>query len=196
MYRQAAKTVEAVTDTPYIIVYRFSRHLSTKKASDGAHGGLVLYSIFSHMYSVQALENKGVRQMQKNNFPCVEINPSVRPSFAETLENIKEQIEYDCFPTEMQEQVQEVAAIVADVFRMQPQDRIPIDKALRTVSDVQEIYSRLQYEHILNVIERFNKISYQVKSPMMYLRSMLYKEVFEYTSAEANLFRYAQGDSV
>lgn len=39
--------------------------------------------------------------MQKNNFPCVEINPSVRPSFAETLENIKEQIEYDCFPTGM-----------------------------------------------------------------------------------------------
>lgn len=134
--------------------------------------------------------------MQKNNFPCVEIKPSVRPSFAETLENIKEQIEYDCFPTGMQEQVQDVAAIVADVFRMQPQDRIPIDKALRTVSDVQEIYSRLQYEHIWNVIEKFNNIPYRVKSPMMYLRSMLYKEVFEHESAEANLFRYTQGDSV
>ncbi len=134
--------------------------------------------------------------MQKNNFPCVEINPSVRPSFAETLENVKEQIDYACFPTELQEQAQEIAAIVADVFHMRPDDRIPIDKALRTVSDVQEIYSRLQYEHILNVIERFNKISYRVKSPMMYLRSMLYKEVFEHTSADANLFSCTQGDSI
>lgn len=138
--------------------------------------------------------------MQKNNFSCVEENQSVRPSvrqsFAETLKNVKVQIEYDCFPTEMREQVHEVAAIMADVFRMRPEDRIKIDKSMRFVSDVQEVYSELQYEHILNVIEKFNKISYQVKSPMPYLRSMLYKEMFEYTSAEYNLIGSTTGDSV
>lgn len=134
--------------------------------------------------------------MQKNNFSCVEINPSVRPSFAETLDAVKVQIDYDCFPTEMREQVQEVAAIVADIFRMRPEDRIPIEKNLRFVSDVQEVYSELQYEHILNVIEKFNKIQYRVKSPMSYLRSMLYKEVFEYTSAESNLIGSTTGDGI
>lgn len=134
--------------------------------------------------------------MQKNNFPCVEKNPSVSPSFAETLKQVKVQIEYDCFPTEMREQVQEVAAIVADVFRMRPEDRIKIDKSMRFVSDVQDVYSELQYEHILNIIEKFNKIPYRVKSPMPYLRSMLYKEVFEYTSAESNLIGSTMGDGV
>lgn len=138
--------------------------------------------------------------MQKNNFSCVEENPSVCPSvrqsFAETLENVKEQIDYDCFSFGMQQMANEIAMIIADVFRMRPEDRIKIDKSMRFVSDVQDVYSELQYEHILNIIEKFNKISYRVKSPMPYLRSMLYKEVFEYTSAESNLIGSTMGDGI
>lgn len=138
--------------------------------------------------------------MQKNNFPCVEKNPSVCPSvrqsFAETLENVKEQIDYDCFSFGRQQMANEIAMIMADVFRMRPEDRIKIDKSMRFVSDVQDVYSELQYEHILNVIEKFNKITYKVKSPMSYLRSMLYKEVFEYTSAESNLIGSTMGDGI
>lgn len=138
--------------------------------------------------------------MQKNNFPCVEktpsVCPSVRQSFAETLENVKEKIDYDCFSFGMQQIANEIAMIMADVFRMRPEDRIKIDKSMRFVSDVQDVYSELQYEHILNIIEKFNKIPYRVKSPMPYLRSMLYKEMFEYTSAEYNLIGSTSGDSV
>lgn len=134
--------------------------------------------------------------MQKNNFSCVEINPSVRPSFAETLDAVKVQIDYDCFPSGMLPMAYELAMIMADVFRMRPEDRIRIEDNLRSVSDVQAVYAELEHEHIVSVIERFNKIPYRVKRPRTYLRSMLYTEVFEHESASANLYSSTSGDSI
>ncbi len=134
--------------------------------------------------------------MQKNNFPCVEINPSVSPSFAETLDAVKVQIDYDCFPFGLLPMANEIAMIMADVFRMRPEDRIPIDDTLRSVSDVQAVYAELEHEHIVSVIENFNKIPYRIKRPRRYLRSMLYGEVFEHESAGENLYSSTSGDSV
>lgn len=134
--------------------------------------------------------------MQKNNFPCVETIPSLSPSFAETLEKVKGQIDYDCFPLELLPMAYEIAMIMADVFRMRPEDRIQIKDTMRTVSDVQSVYAELTNEHIVSVIERFNEIPYRVKSPRRYLRSMLYGELFEHESAGANLFNSTMGDGI
>lgn len=134
--------------------------------------------------------------MQKNNFPCVEKNPSVRPSYAETLEQIKVQIDYDCFPFGLLPMANEIAMIMADVFRMRPEDRISIDNNLRSVDDVQSVYLNLEHEHIVSVIEKFDEIPYRVKRPRLYLRSMLYTEVFEHESAGVNLFNSTTGDGI
>ena len=134
--------------------------------------------------------------MQKNNFPCVENIPSVSPSFAETLDKVKVQIDYDCFPSGLLPMANELAMIMTDVFRMRPTDRITIDRNLRDVSDVQAAYSTLRHEHIVGVIEKFNEIQYRIKCPRLYLRSMLYAEAFEHESAGANLFSSTSGGGV
>lgn len=135
--------------------------------------------------------------MQKNNnFLYAEITPSVRPSYDETLEQVKLQIEYDCFPFGLLPMATEIAMIIADVFRMCPTDRIKIDDNMRSVTDVQSVYLNLEHDHIVSVIEKFNEIPYRVKRPRLYLRSMLYAEVFEHESAGANLFNSTMGDSV
>ena len=134
--------------------------------------------------------------MQKNNFPCVEKTPPVRPSYEETLEQVKVQIDYDCFPFGLIPIANEIAMIIADVFRMRPTDRIKIDDNLRSVTDVQSVYLNLEHEHIVSVIEKFNEIPYRVKRPRLYLRSMLYAEVFEHESAGVNLFNSTTGDGV
>lgn len=134
--------------------------------------------------------------MQKNNFPCVEKTPSVRPSYAETLEQVKVQIDYDCFPFGLLPMANEIAMIIADVFRMRPTDRIKVDDNLRSVTDVQSVYLNLEHEHIVSVIEKFDEIPYRVKRPRLYLRSMLYAEVFEHESAGVNLFNSTTGDGV
>lgn len=134
--------------------------------------------------------------MQKNIFSVCEINPSVRPSFAETLEKVKVQIDYECFPTESLALAFEIAQIIADVYRMHPEDRIKIENAMRTVSDVRAVYAQLEYEHVDSVIQKFREIPYRVKSPSRYLRSMLYKEVLEYNLAEENLLRTIGGDGI
>ncbi len=135
--------------------------------------------------------------MQKNNnFIYEKITPSVCPSFAETLEQVKVQIDYDCFPSEMLPMALELAMIITDVFRMRPVDRIEIEDSLRSVSDVQSVYLNLEHEHIVSVIEKFNEITYRVKRPRKYMRSMLYTEAFEHESAGENLYRSTSGDGV
>lgn len=135
--------------------------------------------------------------MQKNNnFLYAEATPPLSPSFAETLEKVKGQIDYDCFPSELLPMANEIAMIIADVFRMRPTDRIKIDDNMRSVTDVQSVYLNLEHEHIVSVIENFNEIPYRVKRPRRYLRSMLYTEMFEHESTGENLYSSTSGDSV
>lgn len=126
--------------------------------------------------------------MQKQKNICVRDIPSVCPSFDTALEYVKEQIDYDCFPFEMLLQVNELAAIMAEIYRMRPEDKIPINGALRTISDVQSVYAKLGHEHIESVINTFSQIPYRVKNPKLYLRSMLYDELFKLEHAAVNRY--------
>lgn len=121
---------------------------------------------------------------------------SVRPSFDEVLEQVKEQIAIDCVPFEQILQAEELAAIIAEVLRLRPEDKLRVDGVLHTAADVQAVYAKLENEHILHIIETYNEIPYPIKSPKMYLRTALYNAVFELNNAGANIFAATGGGEI
>ena len=133
--------------------------------------------------------------MEKTNALCCE-NPSVRPSFDEVLEQVKEQIAIDCVPFEQILQAEELAAIIAEVFRLRPEDELRVDGVMHSAADVQAVYAKLENEHIMHVIETYNEIPYPIKSPKMYLRTALYNAVFELNNAGANIFAATGGGEI
>lgn len=123
-------------------------------------------------------------------------SPSVRPSFDETLEDVKEQIDITCFPFELLMQAQEIAEIITEVMRLRPEDKLRVDGTLREAWDVQAVYAKLENEHVMHVLENYNEIPYKVNNPKKYLRTALYNAVFELHNADANLFSATGGDRV
>ena len=110
--------------------------------------------------------------MEKTNALCCE-NPSVRPSFDEVLEQVKEQIAIDCVPFEQILQAEELAAIIAEVLRLRPEDKLRVDGVLHTAADVQAVYAKLENEHIMHVIETYNEIPYPIRSPKIDRKSVV-----------------------
>ena len=133
--------------------------------------------------------------MEKTNAICCE-NPSVRPSFDEVLEQVKEQIAIDCVPFEQILQAEELAAIIAEVLRLRPEDKLRVDGVMHSAADVQAVYAKLENEHIMHVIETYNEIPYPIRSPKMYLRTALYNAVFELNNAGANLYAATGGGEI
>ena len=133
--------------------------------------------------------------MEKTNALCCE-NPSVRPSFDDVLEKVKEQIAIDCVPLATLLQAEELAAIIAEVLRLRPEDKLRVDGVMHPAADVQAVYAKLENEHALHVIETYNEIPYPIKSPKMYLRTALYNAVFELNNAGANLYAATGGGEI
>ena len=133
--------------------------------------------------------------MEKTNALCCE-NPSVRPSFDEVLEKVKEQISIDCVPLATLLQAEEIAAIIAEVLRLRPEDKLRVDGVMHPAADVQAVYAKLENEHIMHVIETYNEIPYLIKNPKMYLRTALYNAVFELNNAGANIFAATGGGEI
>ena len=123
-------------------------------------------------------------------------SPSVRPSFDDTLEDVKEQIDITCFPFALLKQAQEIAEIITEVMRLRPEDKLRVDGALREAWDVQAVYAKLENEHVMHVLETYNEIPYKINSPKLYLRTALYNAVFELHNADANLFSATGGGAV
>lgn len=121
---------------------------------------------------------------------------SVRPSFDEVLEQVKEQIAIDCVPFEQILQAEELAAIIAEVLRLRPEDKLRVDGVMHPAADVQAVYAKLENEHIMHVIETYNEIPYPIRSPKMYLRTALYNAVFELNNAGANLYAATGGGEI
>lgn len=133
--------------------------------------------------------------MEKTNALCCE-NPSVRPSFDEVLEQVKEQIAIDCVPFEQILQAEELAAIITEVLRLRPEDKLRVDGVMHSAADVQAVYAKLENEHVMHVIETYNEIPYPIRSPKMYLRTALYNAVFELNNAGANIFAATGGGEI
>ena len=133
--------------------------------------------------------------MEKTNDLCCE-SQSVRPSFDDVLEQVKEQIAIDCVPFEQILQAEELAAIIVEVLRLRPEDKLRVDGVMHSAADVQAVYAKLENEHIMHVIETYNEIPYPIKSPKMYLRTALYNAVFELNNAGANIFAATGGGEI
>ena len=133
--------------------------------------------------------------MEKTNDLCCE-SQSVSQSFDEVLEKVKEQISIDCIPLATLLQAEEIAAIIAEVLRLRPEDKLRVDGVMHSAADVQAVYAKLENEHVLHVIETYNEIPYPIKSPKMYLRTALYNAVFELNNAGANIFAATGGGEI
>lgn len=115
-----------------------------------------------------------------------ENNPSVRLSFDDAVENVKTQIEYDCFSFPEVLLVKELVNIIAELQIMQPADVLRVDGGLKTVGSVKDVFKELGHEHIRYVMNNFNSVPYFVKNKKAYMRTALYNSVFELNSSGYN----------
>ena len=126
-----------------------------------------------------------------NPLGCVSQSSQVG-GFFETLEAVKEQVEFECFDSNSQSVAENICRIIADVFQLSPcrvvvfngencvvSERIAIGGVKYDVSKVQEVYSLLTHEHILLVMDNLSHVHYEIKSPKTYLRTALYNSVLE-----------------
>lgn len=120
-------------------------------------------------------------------------NQSVNQSFDETLGKIKAQIEIDSVPVELLLQAEELAVIIAEVMRLRQNDALKVGGVIRPAGDVQAVFSKIENEHIVYVLEHYNEVPYRIRNPKQYLRTALYNSVFEINNAAANLYSATEG---
>ncbi len=120
-----------------------------------------------------------------------------RPSLFKTLEEVKEQVEYDLFGQEMKNGgfyidglYKEICLIIAEVYVRNPEDGIRIRGADNTVGIVQEVYRALRHEHIEHVADRFREQTGLIKKKTAYLQTALYNVIFEYDAHYTNLVKH------
>lgn len=109
-------------------------------------------------------------------------------TFQEIVEMVKYQIEFDVFSETDKSMAEEICLIIAEIYKLPDNTEIQINKTKMTVALVREIYFRLTFEHIMQVIENLKKVTYEIKSMKSYLRTALYKVVFEMESVTLNQF--------
>lgn len=107
-------------------------------------------------------------------------------SFSVLLETVKVQTDYDCFDEADAQQAEEIAMIIAEVLKLPDTATVRIGGSALPAEWVAEIYDRICHEHVLHVIENYEKVTYEIKHTKTYLRTALYNAVFELTSRTSN----------
>lgn len=141
----------------------------------------------------------------KNNSCVDNVRPSrlSRPSIFAEVEAVKEQVEFYCFArfitdkdgkprldrngnkmTRTDPIYEEVCLIVAEVNLLNPDGIIKISGSELSTFIVQEVYSRLTFEHVETVVRKFQQVSAPIYNKKAYLRTALYNSVFE---AQSNI---------
>ncbi len=131
--------------------------------------------------------------MKENNNVCsfvgTQSNSQVSSgTFFDILQGIREQIEIECFNADDRRQAEEIAMIIAEIFKLPSNAEIQISGNKLSVAMVREIYSLLQNEHVAQVIDNYKKLDYIVNYKKTYIRTALYNEVFEHESRFINCF--------
>lgn len=80
----------------------------------------------------------------------------------------------------------ELVQIISEVEMLLPETELIIGGIKLTAKLVQEVYKCLEADHLLSVIEKYDKIDYPIRNKKTYLRAMLYNEVFEYHATITN----------
>lgn len=132
--------------------------------------------------------------MNSNNYSHIN-SPSVRQSFSDCLNNVKDKLEYYVFQDKIGQvnpQVEEIYRIITEVMMLNQSNNIHIGGNDMPVCAVQEIFYELHAENISQVIENFNAMPYQIKNKKAYLRTALYNSFFEIEASVANLYSSTQ----
>lgn len=143
----------------------------------------------------------------KNNSLANNVRPSCpsRPSIFAEVEAVKEQVEFDCFArfitdkdgeprldrngnkmTRTDPIYEEVCLIVAEVNLLNSDGIMKISGSELSTFIVQEVYSRLTFEHVETVVRKFQQVSAPIYNKKAYLRTALYNSVFEAQSDITN----------
>lgn len=138
-----------------------------------------------------------MNECQKRNGVGVESMSSPvlsRPSLFETLENVKEKVDFQTFEkslpngkTYIDPLIEEICLIIAEVFTRSSGRVMRIRGQEIEVRIVQEVYSKLDHERVELVADNFRKQTQTIRNKSAYLQTALYNSVFEFHSHNANL---------
>ena len=78
-------------------------------------------------------------------------------------------------------------------MRLRQSDALKVGGVIRPAGDVQAVFSKIEKEHIVYVLEHYNEVPYRIRNPKQYLRTALYNSVFEINNAAANLYSATEG---
>lgn len=117
-----------------------------------------------------------------------------RPSLFETLKNVKEKIDFRAFEKPLPNGrsyvdplIEEICLIIAEVF-IRPSGRVMRIRGQDIeVGIVQEVYSKLDHEHIELVADNFKKQTQLIHNKSAYLQTALYNSVFEFNAHYTNV---------
>ena len=116
------------------------------------------------------------------------------PSLFETLDAVKEQIEYQDFAKplpngkpDIDPLIDEICLIIAEVLVIPPERIMRIREQEIEARIVQEVYGKLNHEHIELVADNFRKQTKLIRKKSAYLQTALYNSVFELHSHYTNL---------
>lgn len=113
------------------------------------------------------------------------VSPSHR-TFRETAKVAERQIHIETIPKKYQDQARELAAIMAEVYMMRPGGQTVISGERLDTALVQQVFAELDTDHVIFVIENFNKIAHRIQNKKFYLRTALYNSIFEYEADLSN----------
>lgn len=123
--------------------------------------------------------------------------PSVRPSFQAVLEDVKRQVDYDCFG-EMHSgytdgRIEEICKIIAEVQMLNPEGETEIAGEHLPVYMVQEVFRGLRFEHVELVSANYARITSLVHRKKAYIRTALYNSFFELGAHYTNQVKHDLG---
>lgn len=132
---------------------------------------------------------------KNNNCEINQLNPvkscpsspvKSRPSIFKTLEEVKCQIEYDCFPKKrglhgmsIDPLIDEICLIIAEVLVRPPASTMRVRGTEIETGIVQEVYRALTHEHVEMVYENFIVQTQIIYKKTAYLQTSLYNSIFE-----------------
>ena len=128
------------------------------------------------------------------------VSPSVRQSLFKTLETVKKQVEYHAFGRlekrgrgEREREIlivdpiyQELCLIIAEIYVMNPDTVIKINKEDTGLHIVQEVYQQLTNEHLQTVCGNFKEVTTKIFNKKSYFRTALYNAIFEHEAHYTN----------
>ena len=140
------------------------------------------FSVDNSIQSQSQVKYSSAEQKMEELFrTCDEVSP-----FYVVFKNVKDQIEFKCFSTEVREAAEDICLIITEVLKLPPNALVRIAGNNLPAEMVQAIYHRLTHEHIELVMENFGRATYEIKHKKTYLRTALYNSVFEFSAHYEN----------